>query len=192
MTSTLLLAASLSALLQGQSKADVESSEWKDISEIDFTARVPPHYCEAAFESESNSYELKCPSGPNRRKKIGMRGNSDTLFLLSSSGNYLLVQRNPAGDWSADAIWKARATKGRLEVAGLEWCTPPTNCKDQPCLDWCSPGNGRLDIVLGPEPIKFGRNRYSIQVGNVFREKGVDLGEFRSIIGSFREVSSQH
>jgi hypothetical protein len=102
----------------------------------------------------------------------------------------LLIERDPGGEWSADAMWRVAKTEGRLVIGNLEWCKRSSECKNSSCLDWCSPGNGRLDIIVGPESIRFGVHYYQLQVGNVFREEGVDLSEFRAIISSFREVPS--
>jgi hypothetical protein len=100
------------------------------------------------------------------------------------TGDYLYIERDKLGSGvEFDAVWEAELSEGRIRIVREEWCSPPEGQMRQ----WCTHGDGKLDIWVGAKLLEFGGHKYFIKIGNVRREVDVDLTTLRTILDGVRE-----
>ena len=103
------------------------------------------------------------------------------------SSDYFLIERDPLGSGvDFDASWQAEVRDGRIKVTGEKRCEPST----ERLREWCSRGDGRLDIWVGSKLLELGGHKYFVMIGNVRKELDVDLTILRAILDSVREVKA--
>lgn len=159
---------------------------WIKVVMPEIVAEVPGNWCQVDLGLATTKGIPRCvrespPKGGATRVQVS------TIVTMFSplSGDFLLLERDPLGAGvDFDAIWEAEVRDGTIRLTTEEWCEPSTDR----LREWCTRGDGRLDIWVGSKLLKFGEHRYFVKIGNLRKEQGVDMTVLRSILESVQMV----